>query len=302
MKLKNERHCIVIVILVVLLHSGESHRILAVMPFSSTSHKNTLVPLIAALADRGHQLVFITSSKTEELQNTSKVSEIVIDVEYEFSTRMNEKNNSKPFFERIIDQPTRTRWNFLTSFKGVPDSILNSTLKDSRVQDLMTNDHFDLVLISMVTTYIGYPFAWNFKCPFILISPNVAFSYVVSTMGDSEHPEYIPNMLSKLTDKMTLLERIQNTLLLSIFMYMPKYTLIPGYNKIIRHYLPDFPSVLDVEKNVSLLFTNTHPSINYPRASPPGMIEVGALHCRPAKQLKPVNKNRDHKLRPLKCV
>ena len=110
-------------------------------------------------------------------------------------------------------------------------------------------------------------------------------------MGDSEHPEYIPNKLSELTEKMTLLERIQNTLLLNIYMYMPKYGLVPGYDNIIRQHLPDFPSVLDVEKNISLLFTNTHPSINYPRASPPGMIEIGALHCRPAKQLKPVISN-----------
>ena len=289
MKVKNVGFCIdVLIVILVFLQDGDSHRILAVMPFSSTSHKNTLVPLISALAERGHQLVFITGSKTEQLQNNHNVTEIVVNLDYEFSTRMNENNKSTPFFERIIEQPTRARWNFITSFKGIPDSILNSTLKDSQVQDLLTNDHFDLVLISMVTTYIGYPFAWHFKCPFILISPNVAFSYVVSTMGDSEHPEYIPNMLSKLTDKMTLLERIQNTLLLNIYMYMPKYGLVPGYDNIIRQHLPDFPSVLDVEKNISLLFTNTHPSINYPRASPPGMIEIGALHCRPAKQLKPV--------------
>ena len=67
------------------------------MPFSSTSHKNTLVPLISALAERGHQLVFITGSKTKELQNNSNVTEMIVDVEYQLSTKMNQKNQSNSF-------------------------------------------------------------------------------------------------------------------------------------------------------------------------------------------------------------
>ena len=82
MQLKNVGYCInVLIVILVFLQDGDSHRILTVMPFSSTSHKNTLVPLISALAERGHQLVFITRSKTEQLQNNHKVTEIVVNLE-----------------------------------------------------------------------------------------------------------------------------------------------------------------------------------------------------------------------------
>lgn len=272
---------------------GESHRILAVMPFSSTSHKNTLVPLISGLADHGHQLVFITGSKTEQLQKNLNVREIIVDLKVGFTTDMKQENKDKSFFEGIIENPLKARWKFLFSFSGVPQITMNTTFSDPQVQDMLANDNFDLVLISMVCPACGYPFAWHFQSPFILISPNVVFSGLASVMGDSEHPEYIPLMFSTLTDKMNLLERTYNTLLDLLFTQLPKYVYIyASYDETIHRYFPDFPSVLEAERNASLLFTNTHPSMNYPRTSPPGIIEIGALHCRPAKPLPNVTKIR----------
>ena len=81
---------------------AESHRILAVMHFSSTSHKNTIVPLISALGDRGHQLVFITGSKTEQLQKNPNVREIIVDLKVGFTTNMKQENKSVSFFEGIL--------------------------------------------------------------------------------------------------------------------------------------------------------------------------------------------------------
>ena len=48
---------------------------------------------------------------------------------------------------------------------------------------------------------------------------------------------------------------------------------------------PDCPPLIEIEKNVSLVFTNTHPAFTYPRTLPPQVIEVGGIHCRPAKLL-----------------
>ena len=268
---------------------AESHRILAVMPFSSTSHKNTIVPLISALGDRGHQLVFITGSKTEQLQKNPNVREIIVDLKVGFTTNMKQENKSVSFFEGIIESPLKTKWNFLMSFTGVPEKTINSTFSDPQVQDLLAKDNFDLVLISMVCPACGYPFAWHFQRPFILLSPNVAFAGLSSVLGDNEHSEYIPLMFSAMTDHMTLLERTYNTILDYMFVQLPKYVHVySGYDRAIRHFFPNFPSVIEAERNATLVFTNTHPSINYPRASPPGIIEVGGLHCRPANPLPKV--------------
>ena len=286
LSINNYRLCCRFLLLCLCFSNGESHRILAVMPFSSTSHKNSLVPLISGLANRGHQLVFITGSRTEQLQKNPNVREIVVDLKVGFTTNMKQEDVKNSFFEGIIENPLKTRWNFLLSFSGVPQITMNTTFSDPQVQDLLANDNFDLVLISMVCPACGYPFAWHFQSPFISISPNVVFAGMASVMGDSEHSEYIPLMFSTLTDRMNLLERAYNTLLDYIFIQLPKYVYVySSYDRVIHRYFPNFPSVLEAERNTSLLFTNTHPSINYPRTSPPGIIEVGALHCRPAKSL-----------------
>jgi glucuronosyltransferase len=39
-------------------------------------------------------------------------------------------------------------------------------------------------------------------------------------------------------------------------------------------YLPDAPSISEVEKNISLIFTNSHFSMTYPRPLLPNVIEV----------------------------
>lgn len=265
-----------------------SSRILAVMPYASASHKNTMVPLVLALADRGHHITFISGRRTEQLTNVTNVREIVVDMEIDF-TVPDRDSNGKNFFEGIVEQPTQTKLAFLKRFQEVPEISIASTFSDYRVKEMLRNEHFDLVLNSIVTAYVGYPFAWHFNCPFILVSPNVIVSDLPFVIGDSEHTEYVPFMLASFTNRMSLFERTINTALVHVSALIPKYFHTPSYDRLIQHFLPGCPPIYDIERNVSLIFTNTHPSFSYPRASPPSLIEIGAIQCRPAQPLPNVS-------------
>ncbi|MPC53573.1 UDP-glucuronosyltransferase 2B14 [Portunus trituberculatus] len=48
---------------------------------------------------------------------------------------------------------------------------------------------------------------------------------------------------------------------------------------------PDLPPLLDIERNQSLTLINTHFSITTPVPLLPSQVEVGGMHCRPAKPL-----------------
>ena len=48
---------------------------------------------------------------------------------------------------------------------------------------------------------------------------------------------------------------------------------------------PDLPPLLEIERNQSLTLMNTHFSIDIPMPLLPSQVEVGAMHCRPAKPL-----------------
>lgn len=158
-------------------------RILVVMPFSSTSHKNLFVPLMLALADRGHHLTFITGKRTEALQNNTNVREIVVEMKVDFTVENKGVKEGQNFFESLVEQPFKTKVEFAKSFQQVPESTIHSTYGDPQVQKMLKEDQFDLVLISMVTHHIGTPFAWHFKCPFILMSPSVIFYDLPFVMG-----------------------------------------------------------------------------------------------------------------------
>ena len=108
-------------------------------------------------------------------------------------------------------------------------------------------------------------------------------------MGDSEHSEYVPFIMSGFTNRMSLMERTINTALVHLTTKIPKMFNTPVFEKLVQHYLPGCPPLLEIEHNTSLIFTNTHPSISYPRASPPSLIEIGAIHCHPAKPLPTVS-------------
>ena len=278
-------------VIILLFHAivfCHGYRILAVMPYASASHKNTVVPLLNELAERGHHVTFITGKRTQQLQNTTNVREIVLDMKVAF-TVANRGPGRKSFFENIVEQPFKTKMEFLKKFREVPESTINSTFKDLQIRNMLETEKFDVVLVSLITAYIGYPLAWHFNCPFILMSPNVVMADLPFVMGDSEHSEYVPFIMSGFTNRMSLMERTINTALVHLTTKIPKMFNTPVFEKLVQHYLPGCPPLLEIEHNTSLIFTNTHPSISYPRASPPSLIEIGAIHCHPAKPLPTVS-------------
>ena len=142
-------------------------------------------------------------------------------------------------------------------------------------------------MIGQPNLYAGYPLAWHFKCPFIITFPNVLFGNVASELGDSEHPEYVPFLMSTYTDRMTLGQRVINTIAthsMSLLTHISLPFILPS----IRKYFPDCPPLAEFQRNASLFFTNSHPSISYPRVLPPRVIEIGAMQCRPARKLPEV--------------
>ena len=51
---------------------------------------------------------------------------------------------------------------------------------------------------------------------------------------------------------------------------------------------PDLPPLLEIERNQSLTLMNSHFSMFTPVPLLPSQVEVGAMHCRPAKALPQV--------------
>ena len=273
-------HLVVFVAVTALLTDGS--RILFTAPHGTKSHQNMYVPLTKELVRRGHHVTIITNYVNDELTKLDDVRQIWIEkLVLDLSMFPNA-------FEVMKDASAKLRMTYklieMTFF--FPNFVAEATFEDPQVQQLMANEKFDLVIISEACGPTCYPFGWHFKVPFIIMSPNVLFPGRAENLGDDEHYSYVPFFMSPLTDKMSLSQRTFNYLMVKLFMFAGHDVHINAVHSVFKQRInPYCPSLIEIEKNVSLVFTNTHPSFSYPRTLPPQVIEVGGLHCRPAKPL-----------------
>ena len=265
--------------------TSSHHRILVVAPHGTKSHHNMMVPLVKELARRGHQLTVITNYVANDLQELENVRDIVMD---QLAIDMSQYPN---VFDMITTPGSFTKYlNYIQVIVGAmlktAPHTAQETFSDPRIKDLIQNEPFDLVMISEACPLIGYAMAWHFQSPFIMLSPNVLFPGRASSLGDSEQYSYAPFLFTRFSDRMTFSQRMINMIAANAFDWIHTRWHEPVIRSIIRQQvMPDCPPLYDIEKNISLVFTNTHPSFTYPRTLPPQVIEVGGIHCRPAKTL-----------------
>ena len=99
--------------------------------------------------------------------------------------------------------------------------------------------------------------------------------------------EYVPFFLSSLTDRMSLPQRLLNTILTHGLNFYQNWFVFPRIQPRIDRFFPNAPPLSELKTNISAAFVNTHPALSYPRSLPPTAVELGAIHCRPARPLPP---------------
>ena len=273
---------------------SEGARILVVGPYGTKSHQNMFVPLVKELGRHNHQLTVITNYPTTAgppaHNSNNNIREIVIDqLAVDMSTMISNMFDyvTSPWTLKSLKETIDMMSAGISLFR---DKLVDATFDDPQVRHLIANGKFDLILISEASSIFGYPFAVQFKAPYIMLSPNVLFAGRATQLGDDEHFSYVPFLFSSYSDKMTFYQRTMNTIFSSLFNQMVPWS-FPIIWSIIqeKRLFNNIPS--DYEEmytNISLILTNTHPSFSYPRTLPPQVIEVGGLHCRPGKPIPKV--------------
>jgi len=255
-------------------------RILVAAPFGSKSHQNGYIPLIKKLAQRGHYITLITNYEVKDLNPLFNVEQIELDLKIDpgmFGDAFKDAigSNASPF------KAVAMAGNLLKK----PFQVANTLYSDQRVLQLMKTGKFDMVMASQFFGSTAYPLAWHFNATLAIYSPGPLFPGVAYVLGDSDHTEYVPNPTMELTNRMNLPQRVLNTVSAfatkMLFSGLHKTTI----HSVAKTVLPNCPPLDDIEKEISLVFTNSHPIFHYPRAKTPEMIEIGGIHCRTPQPL-----------------
>ncbi|CAL8104508.1 unnamed protein product [Orchesella dallaii] len=253
-------------------------KILFLLPLASRSHVHVFEPLMKALGERGHEIVNLSPIVSKNMPPTVKqIQLITVD---DLMGKMPD-----PFEQRKL---------------GTLRAMLNSSsvehmhtaciklYENPQLSDVLKNEKFDLVIVDVLLNYCVLGVIPHFKAPSILVSTLAAPSYLSTFFGNRLPPSFVPCVFLKYSDQMSFLERMGNTLLDSLFAFMWERMFMLRSEEMYKKYLPNgdqLPGINEIQANSSMMFMNSHFTLNYPRPLLPDVIEVGGMHTQPAKKL-----------------
>ena len=143
------------------------------------------------------------------------------------------------------------------------------------VKDFIANDNtkFDLVISEQFQQESFNMFAHKYNCPLITISTLDIADFMDRARGALTPWSHVPHFFSDKTDKMSFLERAENTaasLFDAIgrkFYYLPKQTALAreAFVALENQQGGRLPSTEDLEKRIAVHLVNSNPALSYPR-------------------------------------
>nr|QIK00364.1 UDP-glycosyltransferase [Xylotrechus quadripes] len=254
---------------------GNGSNILVLFPMGSHSHFTLGFRLAKGLADRGHNVTFISPyPQKTRIKNLREIS--VEEIMEFFNVRKMEyfKLGKMSYLDLL----------YFSNRGGVISTEM--ALRNRKVQELLHSDEkFDLVLYENFWNEAFMVFAHKFNCPLVILAPlhaNIFINYFFS----NPHPSsYIPNPFSCFSAPMTFWQRMVNTfydIVAEIFVYN---VMLPSQDAVLKRVLPNAPDLENIIYNSSLILLISHPSFTDPVSLPPTIKQIGGYHVSPPKPL-----------------
>lgn len=163
------------------------------------------------------------------------------------------------------------------------DEIVRITLDSSGVKNLLqSKQNFDVIIQQLTLCDALLGVGYHLKAPTIIFNTVGTMLNIDKITGNSHPSSYVPNMYLGLTDEMTFIERLKNTVTSFMSEVMYSFVIAPVQDKVLHEYFPDAPSLTTLASNVSLVLLSAHYSIvETPRPYMPNMIPIGGFHVRP---------------------
>ncbi|CAL8109446.1 unnamed protein product [Orchesella dallaii] len=259
-----------------------SHNILFLMPIATKSETHLLIPLAKQMLERGHNVTFVSPS-TSSIQHKN-LKEIIPVTPLTMADFM-------PNMEGDVLDMRRSKDDAVSAFTidmSYMTDRCHATYQHKDFQPLLQAKagSFDLVLVSAFFSECFLGLIYKMDAPHIQISSMPPPQYVNDVTGLRTPLSFVPNPFVEFTDKMTLSQRLGNAFSSWMFSLVSYHHFFKVAENIYKQYLgEDLPDVDTLRKNVSLIFSNTHFSLNFPRPLMPDVIEIGGMHCHPPEPL-----------------
>ncbi|XP_037032183.1 UDP-glucosyltransferase 2-like [Bradysia coprophila] len=269
--MKSDGYCIVILCLIQ-LDIVLCAKILGFFAAVSQSHFIVEEPVMRELAKRGHDVTVVTSFKQsgEPLKNYRYIDipDFINRPEIKKFRTASTSGNSIGLAQRFI------------MMKELSKMSLHLMNHNKFLQ--LKNETFDLFVLGWSWNDYALGLSGHFKCPSVIISPNVNFYTMRKLAGNPSSISTIPGITAGYATPMTFFQRLRN-----IGYYLTEFAFLEGINQLFVAPLyteafppSEYPTYDEVLRNISLILVSQHFSGRTPEPLLPNVIEVEGMHMK----------------------
>ncbi|XP_039439844.1 UDP-glycosyltransferase UGT5-like [Culex pipiens pallens] len=264
----------------------QSYKILFLVPFPGPSHWLMLKHFIRELTEvRGHEVTCITSFKFGE--PLSRYQEVLIEPAYPIREKF-------PLSAIFNTATYSSDYNNLFLYWKMGLDTSRFALESQAVQQFIKRNDlsFDLVVSEQFFQESWLMFAHKFNAPIVTISTYGYSDFMDRAMGILTPWSFVPHMILDYEDDMNFLQRAYNVLVSSVDYVIRELYYLPQQDKLAKEFFGDLvrergplPSVRELEKSISVILINAHPTLTKPRPSTVGLVNIAGAHIRHPKPL-----------------
>lgn len=263
-------------------------KILAVYAFPGKSHYMMHRVLISELVKHGHQITMITGITLEPQNLGSNYTEILIEPVYDYWAEIHTKFGGKSIYELRNELTV-----FLKMCEVLGLSTTEHALKQPKIQAIInakqTQGVYDLLLVEQFNQDAFLALAHVYNIPVISTATFSKQNFMSQMFGIIIPWSYVPHGFLPLTNHMSFLERVQNTYYSFRTDFERELSYYPKMDALVQKYfghLPiNFPSISDMNKNLSALLINDYRPLSSVGPTIDSMINIGGIHITSPKQL-----------------
>jgi len=250
----------------------------------SYSHKISIWPFACALADRGHNVTFLSSYDRKPYEHPAVVH---------FAPKTVVQLMSSTFaVDRLADRRENREWLHFANLFDVTYKTCAKLLQsqdDAPLNNLIYNGTFDLVITSCGMSDCGLAVAHHLGAKYIIFDSSLIMPWYYDLYGAPTETSWIPEQMEKFGFPMNIYERVKNYFWPLYFYHFRQSNLYPRMETLMKEAFKIDgapPSMLEIERNASLVFINSHHATDFPRSLPPMFVNIGGMQCW--QELKPI--------------
>ncbi|XP_014481856.1 PREDICTED: UDP-glucuronosyltransferase 1-5-like [Dinoponera quadriceps] len=263
-------HSSLLILILLTISPIQGYRILCIFPHNGRSHFQVTGELCKALAQHGHQIDMISHFPSNTL--IANYTDIV-------NLQGTKKAIVNSFTMNFVkDLNSALTFHIATTYGSDLCTLMGHEKMQKFIKNPPNDPPYDLVITEYFGSSCYFGLGRFLNVPVISIVTGLEFAYISEVMGNPMSSSFFPGLFVEYPVLVNFWQRLSNTIENFIQPRIFNYYSSPQTDAMRKYLRQDMPDVREIEKDLALVFVNSHYSFHGIRPVTPSLIEIGGLH------------------------